>query len=135
MEERIHSRNKILSEIMHENKLDKEGLLYRFTSDKYLKHSEDGSEYIIANDAPQEMVIDKYDGQGHVFIAKDIGPGLTFMTEPLEEYVREDRVCVSVKIADILDQGGLIYSVTSLPAYITAYFVTLPKKELPIKKL
>ncbi len=78
------------------------------------------------------MVVDTYKGQGHVFVAKDIGPGLSFLTEALDEYNRNDRVCVSVKISDVLAKGGLIYKVTSLPAYITAYFFTVPNNEVPV---
>ena len=100
-----------------------------------MKKQEDGTEVIIANDAPVDMVVDNYAGGGHVFIAKDIGAGLSFMTGQQVDYGRDDRVCVSVKISDIINQGGLIYKITSLPAYITAFFVTLPMKELQITRI
>ena len=62
----------ILKSILEENKLNYDSILYRYTSEKYLKQNEDGRETLIANDEPIEMVIDTYKGQGHVYIAKDI---------------------------------------------------------------
>jgi len=135
MEITPNSEKEILENLLEENKLNYDSLLYRFTSERYLKQNNDGSEFLLANDEPVEMVVDKYKGQGHVFIARDIGPGLSFLTEPLDEYDRNDRVCVSAKIGDLLANGGLIYTVTSLPAYITAFFFALPGKEVPVKRI
>lgn len=122
----------IMEYILKENNLNNNSILYRFTSERYLKKNADGTEVLIVNEEPQEMVVDTYKGQGHVFVAKDIGPGLSFLTEPFVEYERNDRVCVSVKISELLAKGGLIYKVISLPAYITAYFFTVPNNEVPI---
>ena len=62
----------ILKSILEENKLNYDSILYRYTSEKYLKKNEDGRETLVANYEPIEMVIDTYKGQGHVYIAKDI---------------------------------------------------------------
>lgn len=51
----------------------------------------------------------------------------------LQEYERSDRVCVEIQLKDVLDQGGLIYNVTSLPAYLKAYFCTLPEGKIKVK--
>jgi hypothetical protein len=67
-----------------------------------------------------------------VFIASEIGQGLSFLSNMEEEYESADRVCVEIKIHDVLDQGGLIYSVTSLPAYIKAFFFTLPEGSVKV---
>jgi len=129
------SEKEIIKNLLEQNKLNDNSILYRFTSKKYLKQNDDGTEVLIVNDEPQEMVVDTYKGQGHVFVAKDIGSGLSFLTEPLVEYERNDRVCVSVKISELLAKGGLIYKVTSLPAYITAFFFTMPDGKVRIKQL
>ena len=118
--------------LLEENKLTFESILYRYTSEKHLKKKDDGTEVLIANNAPADMVVDNYKGQGHVYVAREIGPGLSFMTEQLEEYVRDDRVCVSVKIRDLIAGGGLIYKVSSLPEYVNAFFFTLPGGEVPV---
>ena len=125
----------ILESLLKENKLNFDSILYRFSSEKYLKQNDDGSEALIANDEAVEMVVDTYKGHGHVFIAKEIGPGLSFLTEPLDEYEREGRSCVSAKVGELLAQGGLIYKVTSLPAYITAFFFTLPTGKVKVKRM
>jgi hypothetical protein len=123
-----------LQSILDESTLSSESVLYRFTSEKYLI-KKDEQEFLKANKEPHEMVVDHYTGPGHVFMAKDIGPGLSFLTEPLDEYERDDRICVKVKLKDLLHQGGLMYQVTSLPAYITAYFFTLPIGPVGIERL
>ena len=123
-----------LQRILDESKLSSDSVLYRFTSERYLK-KRGGQEFINANEQPQEMVVDHYSGPGHVLMAKDIGPGLSFLTEPLDEYERDDRICVTVKLNDVLKQGGLMYQVTSLPAYITAYFFTIPGGSVVVERL
>ncbi len=120
--------------ILDDSKLSNDSLLYRFTSEKYLRKN-DGQEYLMANEEPHEMVVDHYSGPGHVFLAKDIGPGLSFLTEPLDEYEMDARICVSVKVKDLLDQGGMMYKVTSLPAYIEAYFFTIPSGLVGITRI
>jgi len=123
----------ILQDILSNYKLNEDSILCRFTSEKYLKKA-NGQETLIVNNEPQEMVIDTYEGHGHVFMAKDIGPGLSFLTEPLDEYKHDDRICVSVRIKDLLSQGGLMYKVTSLPAYVTAFFFSLPNGEVEVER-
>jgi len=125
----------ILENILKENNLNSDSILYRFTSEKHLKKYDDGTPGLIVNDEPVDMLIDHYKGQGHVYIAREIGPGLSFMTEPLEEYVRDDRICVSVKIGDLIEEGGLIYKVSSLPKYINAFFFTLPEGIVPVNRV
>jgi len=132
--ESISQKNKeLLQDILKNNKLSGDSTLYRFTSEKYIKQSND-TEAMVVNKEPIEMIVDSYDGHGHIFIAKEIGPGLSFLTEPLDEYKRDDRVCVSVKVKDLLAQGGLIYEVTSLPAYVRAFFFTLPGGEIAVER-
>ena len=134
MESLSKADKEILENILEENKLNANTILYRFTSEKYLKKNKDGKEVLAANDEPVEMLVDTYKGHGHVFIASDIGPGLSFLTEPLDEYEREDRICISVKLSDLLAGGGLVYKVTSLSAYISAFFFTLPGKEVVVER-
>lgn len=135
MESLSKADKEILKNVLEENNLNTDTILYRFTSERFLKKNTDGTEALAANDEPLEMLVDTYKGHGHVFIASDIGPGLSFLTEPLDEYERDDRVCVTAKVGDLLASGGLIYKVTSLPAYITAYFFTLPGKEVPVVRI
>ena len=123
---------KILEKFMFEHKLNEDSILYRYTSKNYLIE-EKGSHFIKAKSEPIEMVIDDYNGYGEVFIASEIGHGLAFLTNREEEYEIEDRVCVEIKLSDIIKQGGLIYKVTSLPAYLTSYFATLPSGTIKVK--
>ena len=85
------SEKEIIENLLKENKLNKDSILYRFTSEKYLTKNDDGTETLSVNNQPQDMVVDTYKGQGHVFVAKDIGPGLSFLTEAFDEYYRNDR--------------------------------------------
>jgi len=125
----------LLNDLLKESNLNHESILYRYTSEKYLQKKNDSNHVLIASNEPVEMVVDFYKGQGHVIIAKNIGKGLSFLTEPLDEYKRDDRVCVLVKLGDLLLQGGLMYKVTSLPAYITAFFFTIPSGEVLVNRI
>lgn len=122
----------ILSKFMQENNLTNESKLVRYTSKAYLKES-NGQVFLEAKAEPLDMVVDRYHGFWEVFKASEIGQGVSFLTNKEAEYDRSDRVCVELCLKDVLDQGGLIYNVTSLPAYIKAYFCTLPEGKVLVK--
>jgi hypothetical protein len=121
----------ILDTFMKENNLDSESKLVRYTSKAYLKEL-NGEYFLEAKKEPQEMIIDRYHGFWEVFIASEIGQGISFLSSMEEEYNRPDRVCVEIRLKDVLDQGGLVYKVTSLPAYINAFFCTVPEGRLKV---
>lgn len=125
----------MLAEILRENRLTSESILYRFTSRKYLETDENGETFLIAKTEPVDMVVDQYHGHHHVFIAREIGTGLTFMKKPEREYENPNRICVAVSLKELLNQGGLVYSVSSLPNYIKAFFFTLPEGSVRVKIL
>lgn len=116
---------KVLDQFMKENHLDEDSVLYRYTSRKYLSEK-NGDLFLNAKSKPQDMVIDRYHGHWEVFIGSEIGQGISFLSLKEVEYQNNDRVCVELKVSDALQQGGLIYEVTSLPTYLKAYFCTLP---------
>ena len=78
------------------------------------------------------MVIDRYHGYYHAFLGQEIGQGLSFMKVKEKEYERSDRVCVELVLKDVLSQGGLMYTVSSLPAHIKAFFMTLPAGKIQV---
>jgi hypothetical protein len=121
----------MLTRFMNENDLSQESKLFRYTSKDYLNEI-DGKYYIEAKTEPLDMVIDNYQGSSHVFISSDIGQGLSFLTAKEDEYQSSDRICVELNLKDVLDQGGLIYEVTSLPAYLKAFFCTLPEGNVKV---
>ena len=123
--------SEILNEFMQEYNLNSESNLYRYTSKEYLKES-NGKLYLKAKTEPNDMVVDRYHGFWEVFISSEVGQGISFLSNREEEYERSDRVCVVLKLKDVLDQGGLIYTVTSLPAYIKAFFCTLPEGKVKV---
>jgi hypothetical protein len=81
-----------------------------------------------ANPDPTEAVEDIYAG-GHTAQASDKGPGLAFSDEPDDQWSSPDHVCVSIRLGDVLDQGGVIYPVQSV---ITAsvWYMTLPGESI-----
>ena len=121
----------ILSKFMQDNNLTNESKLVRYTSKSYLKEL-NGKLYLEAKKEPLDMVVDRYHGFWEVFKASEIGQGISFLSNREAEYESHDRVCVEIRLKDVLDQGGLIYSVTSLPAYIKAYFCTLPDSKVKV---
>lgn len=117
--------NKILDQFMKENQLDGDSVLYRYTSRKYLSEK-NGDLFLNAKIKPIDMVVDRYHGHWEVFIGSEIGQGISFLSSKEDEYKDGGRVCVQLKLDDALEQGALIYEVTSLPTYLKAYFFTLP---------
>lgn len=124
--------DKIMKELFQEDNLTPESILIRYTSKHYLKES-NGQLFLEAKAEPADMIIDRYHGNWRVFIASHVGQGISFLSERLDEYEREDRVCIEIQLKDIIDQGGLVYTVSSLPAYVKAYFCTLPEGKIKVK--
>lgn len=124
----------ILDAFMKEYNLTSESKLYRYTSKNYLKES-NGEPYLESKKEPNDMVIDRYHGFWEVFLSSNIGQGISFLSKREQEYERTDRICVEMQLKDVLDQGGLIYTVTSLPAYIEAFFCTLPEGKVKVSKV
>ena len=79
------------------------------------------------------MVIDLYNGQGHTFKAENVGQGLSFTTKEEQDYYTDESISVKLKLKDILDQGGLIYKVISVPEYVNAYYFTIPSGAVKIQ--
>jgi len=122
----------ILEKFMKDNDLTPDTKLVRYTSRAYLKEN-DGQQYLEAKTEPADMVIDRYHGFWEVFIASEVGQGISFLSQREDEYERSDRLCVELHLKDVLEQGGLVYTVTSLPAYIKAFFCTLPEGKIKVK--
>jgi len=122
----------ILNDIMVEYNLSSESVLFRYSLPKHLITSKQGTT-VHAKDNPEEIIIDRYQGAGHSVHARNIGAGLAFTLVAEEVYKSSRKVCIEVKIKDIIEQGGLIYKVTSVPAHIDAFFFTLPKGNVRIK--
>lgn len=125
----MNDKPKILAQKLEDFELTSESKLYRYTSKKYLE--KEGDKLIIkAKKESLDLAIDHYDDRGHPFISKEFGQGLSFLKNPEAGYELPDRVKVSIKLGDVLDQGGLVYQITSLPDYLEAYFMTLPEGQV-----
>jgi hypothetical protein len=122
----------VLKAFMEENNLTSESKLYRYTSKNYLKEIK-GEFFLESKKESSDMVVDRYHGFWEVFISSEVGQGISFLSNREEEYERPDRVCVELNLKDVLGQGGLIYKVTSLPAYIKAFFCTLPEAKVKVE--
>ena len=81
------------------------------------------------------MVIDHYEDKGHFFVSQEMGIGISFLSKPESDYEREGRICIEIQLKDVIEQGGLIYKITSLPAYLQGYFVTLPSGYIKVLKM
>lgn len=115
--------NEKLTNLMKIEGLTKDTKFYRYTSEKHLERVEDKYR-ISANENATEMIEDYY-GNGHLIMAKNVGKGLAFTLEKDNEYKSENAICVELRLADILDQGGLVYPDRS--SYeIGTYFLTMP---------
>ena len=134
MKKLTKEEQQILNAFMKEYNLTSESKLYRYTSKNYLKES-NRELYLESKKEPNDMVIDRYHGFWEVFLSSNIGQGISFLSNTEQEYERTDRICVEMQLKDVLDQGGLIYTVTSLPAYINAFFCTLPEGKVKVAEV
>lgn len=75
-EERI-----VMNELLAENKLTADSVLYCYTSKKYLEKDEKGDFLLLTKTNPVDMVIDRYHRHYHTFIAHEIGHGLSFISK------------------------------------------------------
>ncbi len=117
---------------LKEEGLTLDTVLYRCTLPEYLV-TDAGEHWIQANDSPTEMVVDSY-GSGHTMMASEIGGGLAFTEELEDDYKLEGRVCVSVRLQDVKDQGGLLYKDVSSHV-LSSYFLHLPKGRIQVEIL
>lgn len=126
-------KKEILQRLMLEENLSPDSEFYRYTNKIHIHKNKEGSLTITANPNPPEIIIDLYSGQGHTFSADSVGQGLSFTTKEEQDYYTDESVSVKLKLKDILDQGGLIYKVISVPEYVNAYYFTIPSGTVKIQ--
>ena len=85
MKKLTKEEEEILKAFMKENNLTSNSILYRYTSKDYLIES-NGNFYIEAKTEPTDMVVDRYHGFWEVFIASEVGQGISFLSEKEREY-------------------------------------------------
>ena len=123
-----------LSELLAENGLDPDSILYRETLTDFLEKTPRAGVFLLtANEDPSEAVVDVYGG-GHVSLAAQIGAGLAFAESRDNQWQSDERVTVAVRLGDVLDQGGLIYPVESV---ITekVWYLTLPESKIVVRRV
>jgi hypothetical protein len=123
-----------LAELLSEYALSKESVLYRATLPEHLEKG-DGNEFawISANPDPSEAVVNVY-GTGHLSQASDMGPGLAFAEQEDNSWIESERVLVSLRLGDVLDQGGLVYPVESV-IIERVWYLTLPTGRVKVRRL
>lgn len=115
--------------------LEAEGLnanttLYRYTNAHHLKKDDNGDDFIEANPDSPEMVVDHY-ANGHLTSASDMGAGLAFALSKDSRFKTSERKCVSVKLGDILEQGGVVYKDES-SGEPNSWYLTMPNGRVKI---
>ena len=120
-----------VAEFLGANGLDGETRLYRYSEAEHMATVPEGGHRLSANANPSEAVTNVYE-QGHVELAVHLGPGLSF-AESVENGWKDDgRVCVELKLADALEQGGRVYPVDSITTE-RVWYVTLPEGSVPVR--
>lgn len=128
------ARAAMLATFLDENELTPDTRLYRCTLPEFLgPQDENGKCSLSANPDPSEAVNDVYEG-GHVSVASQIGPGLAWGVSAENEWQEDGRVTVELRLADALEQGGMIYPVESI-IVDQAWYVTLPSGSVPVRRL
>ena len=147
--QRDESTTKVLEKLLDENRLFAGTPLYREAMRETLTPTGTPGVFTLkANPTPAESVVDVY-GQGHVVQAEVVGPGLAFAEsdspnwqETMEMRAMRatrtskakmaDHVEVEIRLADILNQGGLVYPVESVTVE-KAWYCTLPNGSVEVR--
>ena len=119
-----------LQTIMEAEGLSANTTLYRYTNSHHLRKDDNGNDFIEANEDSPEMVVNHYEN-GHLTSASEIGAGLAFALSKDSRFKTSERKCVSVKLGDILDQGGAIYKDES-SGEPNSWYLTMPKGRVKI---
>ncbi|MHC4940877.1 MAG: hypothetical protein ACYTHK_18195 [Planctomycetota bacterium] len=123
----------VMDDLMREHGLSEETRLYRATLPEFLSPTDlPGGFQISANEAPSEAVVDVYGG-GHTCLAETVGAGLAFVEAADNEWRAEDRTPVSVRLGDVLAQGGRLYPVESVITERT-WYVTMPGGSVGVRR-
>ena len=126
--------NAKLEELMRSNDLTAETRLYRYSLPEFVRPTnEPGIAEITANDDPSEAVVDVY-GQGHTTLAVHMGAGIAFSESADNDWRSDSRRCVELRLGDALDQGGLVYPVTSITTD-RVWYVTIPQGQIRVRVL
>ena len=83
--------------------LTEDKVLYRASLPEFIQSNEAGESIISANADPSEAVVNVYE-QGHVHLARDVGPGLAFVETQENEWNEDARKLVSIQVKDIILQ-------------------------------
>jgi hypothetical protein len=126
-----------LHELFRENGWTEDTRLFRGSLPEFLSPNASpaaarGSLRISANRDPSESVIDIY-GQGHTCLARDVGAGLAFVETNEHEWRGSSRKPVSVRLGDVVAQGGRVYPVASVVTDRT-WYVTLPAGGIDVRE-
>ena len=119
-----------LQSLLENEDLNANTVLYRYTNSHHIKTAEDGSTFIEANPDPPEIVVDHY-GQGHSILAREFGPGLAFTVSKENRFKSPEKKCISIRLGDILDQGGKLYQDKS-SGEPNSWFLTMPKGRVKV---
>jgi hypothetical protein len=117
--------------LMKTEGLTPESILFRYTNSHHVISNSAGETIIKANPDSQEMVVNHYEN-GYITSASSLGHGLAFALSMDSRFKSADRVCVSVRLGDILEQNGVIYKDQS-SGEPDSWFLTMPKGEVKVK--
>ena len=148
--QRDQATQAVLLRLLEEHHLSDDSRLYRSTDRASLAATATPGVYrLAANTNPRETLVDVY-GPGYPVQADEVGAGLAFAESPSGGWqeTRElravqatmspvaaeaEHVEVEVRLADLLDQGGVMYPVQSV-AVARAWYFTLPSGSIEVRE-
>lgn len=104
--------------------------LFRYTNKWHVKKLE-GTELIVSPNANSKAMIQDIYESGNETMAQEIGSGLSFLKSRDENFEAYDRICISIDLADVIEQGGFLYPDKSRFEE-GAYFLMLPTGDFTV---
>jgi hypothetical protein len=121
-----------LDELLEENGWTRDTLLFRSTEAEFLTPTDEPEVFeTTGNPDATEAVTDIY-GHGHHTMAVHVGLGLAFAEAKEHGWRGAGRKLVGVRLADVIEQGGLLYPVETV---ITepVWYATLPTGKVRVR--
>ena len=148
--QRDEATETVLLRLLEEHQLSADTRLYRDVERKTLAPTATSGVYrLAANAHPRETLVDVY-GPGYLVQAEDVGPGLAFAESASPDWqetkelralqaganraaAEADHVRVEVRLADLLEQGAVMYPVESV-IVARAWYFTLPSGSIEVRE-
>lgn len=123
---RLSEEEKIVRKVMEDNGLSPDTILYRVVDAKYVQEGQ-----IIGNTDSMALIYDPYHQAGTMNASQLGVPSLNVSTLDPSGYAEQGYVKVSIRLGDVLEQGGRVYPDIG-GVHMNSFVVTVPEGKVKV---